>query len=68
MLFIEIETLELTGGHTEIRLFIEIEKTLLFIESEKLELTGGHIEINRRPFIEIETLELDSTPAILNLC
>ena len=54
MLFIEIETLEFTGGHIEITLFIEVET---------LEFTGGHIEI--MVFLEFEKLVLDSTAAIL---
>ena len=47
MLFIEIETLELTGDHIGIMLFIEIET---------LELTGRHIEIML--FVEMEKIEL----------
>ena len=75
MPFIEIVTLELTGGHIEIILFIAIEtlvrfhgdhiEIMLFIEIENIELRGGHIEIML--FLEIEHLELDSTAAILKL-
>ena len=40
---IDVETLELTGGHIEIMVFIEVEK---------VEFSGGHIEIML--FIDIE--------------
>ena len=45
MLFILLEEIELTGGHIEVMLFIEIETIeILCIEIAKLELTGNHIE------------------------